>query len=292
MTSWLKGRGFLRRLLPLCLACGSGAAPSAEEGSAAVAPEGSYGSFRAADPAEARALEFSSKALGPAVADVALRIGQLEFDAHFDYDKGEVVTDGHGVGLDRAAHALLREAAEAFSGAVVDAAPDADESSEPGAPNEPASSTVAVAAFERRVLYAAIVVWQQSGGIPLPRKAFALPRADEPGITDKSLRDDGIACVTPGVTYEVSYTHGSVTVNDRVVTADSHSCNGLCGPACVLLTPFAMWTLDCLEHDECCADIDGGLDCWVPLGECGDEYESAMGDFLLGVDPFARHCGG
>lgn len=52
-----------------------------------------------------------------------------------------------------------------------------------------------------------------------------------------------------------------------------------------------MWTLDCLEHDACC-NVTSDDSCWTPLGECGDEYDDAMGDFLRGFDPFRRHCGG
>jgi hypothetical protein len=53
-----------------------------------------------------------------------------------------------------------------------------------------------------------------------------------------------------------------------------------------------MWTLDCLEHDECCRDIGAEGACWAPLGECGDEYSLAEGDFLRGFAPLSRHCGG
>ena len=73
--------------------------------------------------------------------------------------------------------------------------------------------------------------------------------------------------------------------------AGIYECNGQCGPYCTQLQPWRMWTLDCLEHDACC-NVTSDDSCWTPLGECGDEYDAAMGDFLKGFAPFSKHCGG
>jgi hypothetical protein len=284
MPSLLKVTHYGSAMLALLGGCG-GDAPAPE-----LAQAGLRGSFPEQAAAEGRVLEFSSVASAPAVADVQLRVGALSFDAHFDYVQGQVLTDGHGLALDHEAHALLRGALEALLNEPPVAEPTAGTSDL----DEP---SVVIPTFERRALYGTLVVWAESGGIPVLQKTFALPGASQGGLTDKSLGDDGVTCITRGESYEVSFNYGSsstggISVEDRLVTADSQSCNGLCGPACVLLTPFQSWTLDCLEHDECCAETDGGPDCWVPLGECGDEYERAVSDFLLGLDPFASHCGG
>jgi hypothetical protein len=256
------------------LASVSGCGP---EGSAASAPEALEseaeagqidGHFSGAE----RVLEFSARSQTSGVADVALRIDALRFAAHFDYRAGEVVLDGQGAALDRAAHGALLEAASALA-------------AELGELPEPP--------LEQRALYAAVVAWQQSGGVALPEKRFVLPRTQPaPGAAiEKSLLDDGVGCVQRGEAYAVSFDYGDLTVLDETVTADSWECNGLCGPYCVELTPWQMWTLDCLEHDQCCRATDTP-DCWAPLGECGDEYEAAIADFLRGFDPFGSHCGG
>lgn len=240
------------------------------------------GTFASPTAPEGQPLQYSIVEQTPAVADVKLKVGELSFDAHFDYDQRKVFIDGHGQGVDRDTHRLLFEAIGAL-GTSVNAAPPSESDG-----------------FVARALSAALVVWEESGGIVLGQRQYELPAPRAASqeltggqeLTDKSLADDGIECIKRGQAYDVSFDYGDVTVSDLSVVADSHSCNGLCGPACVLLTPFPMWTLDCLEHDECCAATDGGPECWVPLGECADEYDKATAGFLLGADPFASHCGG
>ncbi len=222
-----------------------------------------------------QALELQARRLGPLSANVELRIESLLFDAHFDYGAGEVVLDGHGMELDRTSHQLLLQAISRW---VEEFGPDAA-----GLP------------VEELALYASLVSWQQSGGVAVQRTTFPLARAEGSGraTLNKSFQDDGTGCIKKGATYNASFDYSDTVVVDRLVAADSHSWNGLCGPACVQLTPFRMWTLDCLEHDECCSDIDADApSCWVPLGECGDEYEHATADFLQGFSPFGRRCGG
>jgi hypothetical protein len=109
---------------------------------------------------------------------------------------------------------------------------------------------------------------------------------------DKSLGNDGVTCIERGSTYAVSFDEASGTTVDFPRTADVEECNGKCGPGCAPLTPWSMWTLDCLEHDACCSRTDESLVCWTPLGQCGDEYVHAETDFLRGFDPLSSHCGG
>jgi hypothetical protein len=218
-----------------------------------------------------RALEYSAASDAPGIADVQLGLDALRFRAHFDYRAGVVVIDGYGAALDRGGHHALLEAATALA-------------QELGA-----SSAVP---FEQQALYAAVVAWHETSGVALSEKRFVLrSEAGADSAREKSLLDDGVGCVTRGETYAVSFDHGRTTVLDEPVTADVWECNGLCGPYCVALTPWRMWTLDCLEHDQCCRATDTP-DCWAPLGECGDEYEAAIADFLRGFDPFAAHCEG
>jgi len=136
-----------------------------------------------------------------------------------------------------------------------------------------------------------------SGGMPLPRQVYRLdtglpPATGAPASVDKSLEDDGIGCVERGSIESVSFDDRSGTTLERPVMVDGEDCNGKCGPSCSPLTPWAMWTLDCLEHDSCCSAADEGPACWTPLGQCGDEYVHAELDFLRGFDPLSRHCKG
>ena len=216
-----------------------------------------------------RELSFSAESPRSGLAEVTLAIAGSRFDARFDFEAGEVVLDGHDAALDRDSHGVLLEAAQVLAAKL-----DAD------------------APLEQRALYATVVAWQQAGGVRLPEQRFALRgRAASEGLLDKSLLDDGVTCLARGETYAVSFDYGDAAVIDEPVVADAWECNGLCGPYCTELTPWRMWTLDCLEHDQCCRATDTP-DCWAPLGECGDEYEGAIADFLRGFDPFARHCGG
>jgi len=217
--------------------------------------------------ADERALEFAATSSDVWVGDVQLRAGSRTYDFHYDYVAGQVIADGHGIGLDRPTAQLLSEAVEliqVYFGA-----------------NDPKL------AFHEQMLFAALVTWQGSGGMPLGRMTFDL----EPDETNKSLGNDGVTCIQSGLSYLASFDYADTTVVERPVTAGESSCNGSCGPGCSQLQPWRMWTLDCLEHDECCRDTDDPL-CWTPLGDCGDEYTVAEADFLQGFAPFKRHCGG
>jgi hypothetical protein len=208
--------------------------------------------------ADAQTLEFHAESTAPLVADVTLQTNLLRLDTHFDYDTGQVVFDGHGSALDRETHAMLLDAVTMRALSV-----GADLGSFP---------------LEEQALYAALVMWEESGGIPL---------------TQLSLAGGPSTCITPGQSYPVSDDSAGAAVRAllgrEVVTADAAECDGLCGPGCAQLTPRPMWTLHCLELDACCKATDS-LDCWAPNGECKEEYQRALSDFASGVDPNGEHC--
>jgi hypothetical protein len=224
------------------------------------------GRLLSADPS----LEFTSTVSGALAGAVALRVGDLAYDFDYDYAAGRVVADGHARGLDRQTHRLLSGAVQLLSDYL-------------GPEN-------AELPLQEQMLYAALVTWQEAGGMVLDRTEFRLRTEGEE--IEKSIGNDGVACIDSGLAYLASFDYGDTVVLDRAVTAGEADCNGMCGPACFQLQPWRMWTLDCLEHDECCRDTDGDGECWTPLGECGDEYRAAEADFLRGFDPFRRHCGG
>ncbi|HKO92356.1 MAG TPA: hypothetical protein VJU61_14430 [Polyangiaceae bacterium] len=216
---------------------------------------------------EERALTFVAASADAWAGEVELRVGSRVYEVDYDYVAGRVVTDGQGVGLDRPTAQLLSDAVRLVEDYLGE--------------NNPALP------FHEQMLFAALVTWQGSGGMPLGRRTFAL----DPEEVTKSLGNDAVTCIRSGQSYLVSFDHDETTVIDRTVTAGESNCNGRCGPSCSQLQPWAMWTLDCLEHDECCRDTNDPL-CWTPLGDCGDEYADAEVDFLRGFDPFRGHCGG
>jgi hypothetical protein len=238
---------------------------------ALVVTEQTHQALRGSFQSNERVLEFSSIPAAALAGDVALHLDSLSYDLHYDYTAGEVVTDGHGEGLDFDSLGMLLDAVHAVTEHL---GPDAARWS-----------------LHEQMLYAAVSGWQQSGGMPLRRTTYAL--APEPAAeVDKSIGDDGVICIQNGLTYLTSFDYGDTTVIDEPVRAGDSDCNGMCGPSCTQLQPWRMWTLDCMEHDQCCREIGDSTTCWTPLGECGDEYEVAEADFLRGFDPFARHCGG
>jgi hypothetical protein len=207
----------------------------------------------------------------------------LNYELRYDYAAGVVTSDGHGGQLDRQSLRVLGDAADRLSHELG--------SDDPTLP------------LHEQMLFAALVLLSESGGMPLGPLTFEMNRGETSdgnssgskspsSITDKSLGDDGVSCLQRGSTYLVSFNFASTAVVDLPIVADSRSCNGMCGPSCTQLTPWRMWTLDCLEHDSCCSAIGDGTTCWTPLGECGDEYVVAETDFLRGFDPLRRHCGG
>lgn len=238
--------------------------------------------------AEGQAIDLAAQREAPLVGDVSITAGTIRFDLRYDFEAREVVADGHDGALDRHTQQLLRDALEHVASYLGPPAP--------GAPAGPE--------LHEQMLSAGLVVLADSGGMPLPRLVFRLdphdpaakPSAERRDLgaesIDKSLEDDGVRCVDRGSARDVSFDHGGGTTVDRVVTVDVEDCNGKCGPSCAPLTPWAMWTLDCLEHDSCCSATDEGPLCWTPLGQCGDEYVHAELDFLRGFDPLSRHCGG
>ena len=228
-----------------------------------------------------REIEFTARGTAPLAGDVRVRVGALSYDVHYDYAERSVRADGHGGAIDRPTLRALRGAIDGLLEYL--------------GPGEPGS------ALHEQMLTASLSLLRDSGGMPLDGQTFDLgatqPLAhaetdSDESLVEKSLEDDGIACIQNGEWYPVSFDYGETTVVDADVQAGSRNCNGQCGPACTQLTPWRMWTLDCLEHDTCCAVTDGDAECWTPLGECGDEYDAAMKDFLRGYEPLRKHCGG
>lgn len=217
--------------------------------------------------ADERAIDFAATSSGPLSGDVRIGAGNLQYDLHYDYDRREVVADGHGGAIDRDAQLLLADALERLTERLGNDTPRLP--------------------LHEQMLYAGLAMLEESGGMPLARMSFPI---DAPEV-NKSLGNDGVTCIERGVTYPGSFDYGGTLVADAAITAGASHCNGQCGPGCTRLTPWRMWTLDCLEHDACCGATSNDP-CWTPLGECGDEYADAQTDFLRGFDPFGAHCGG
>jgi len=225
-------------------------------------------------------VEFVSVPAGPLAGDVSIDVTllwaelPLAFELHYDYESGDVTTDGHGARLTLRSSRVLADAVERLSQEL---GPDNSE-----------------LPLHAQMLFAALVVLAESGGIPLTPMTFRTDGGDMPDATTvpKSLEDDGVTCIQRGNTYLASFDFGTTQVVDLPIQADSRSCNGRCGPSCTALTPWQMWTLDCLEHDSCCNASGDSTTCWTPLGDCGDEYADAEADFLRGFDPLRRHCRG
>jgi hypothetical protein len=221
------------------------------------------GQFLAGD----RSIEFASTRSAASAGDVTISAGALSYDLHYDYGLREVVADGHGAAIDRSSQLLLSDAIASLT--------------------ERLGRGVGSLPLHEQMLYASLAMLEESGGMPLWRTTFAIDAAE----VDKSLGNDGVTCIERGVSYPTSFEYDGTLVTDEAITADASDCNGQCGPGCTQLTPWRMWTLDCLEHDACCGATSNDP-CWTPLGECGDEYNDAETDFLRGFDPFGAHCGG
>lgn len=222
-------------------------------------------------------LQFAAVSTAPLAGDVRLDLGALRYELHYDYDARQVVADGYGGALQYDDQRHLLAAIEAASTYLQ------RDGREPALLEPP---------LHEAMLHAALGMLRDSGGMPLERQVFDLGTGAEQGSEiDKAIGDDGIGCIESGSSYYVSFDYGETTVLDTVIQAGVYECNGQCGPYCTQLQPWRMWTLDCLEHDSCC-NVTSDDACWTPLGECGDEYEEAMADFLRGYAPFSRHCGG
>jgi hypothetical protein len=259
------------------LHCGTGDSapiPPSAEGAATLAvdqrtSERLEGRFAGRDGTDPATLEFVSTRSTPLSGEVELSLGSLQYTLRYDYGAGrEVIADGQGAAIDRQTQHLLLDAIDAVRREL--------------GPNDPGLP------LHEQMLFAGLALLEESGGMPLDPLRFPLG-ADE---TEKSLGNDGVTCIQRGDPYEVSFDDSNATVEGQTVTADADECNGLCGPGCSQLTPWKMWTLDCLEHDTCCQATGDHTLCWTPLGECGDEYADAEADFLRGFDPLKGHCSG
>jgi hypothetical protein len=266
MFAWTRSVALGAGLAALALGCGSDESRTlfVEERT----PERIAGRFLADD----RVIEFSSTRREELSGDVEIDVGALTYAVHYDYAAGEVVSDGQGGALDRATQRMLNDSIEVVTAYL--------------GPDDPELL------LHEQMLYAGLGMLIDSAGMPLERMTFALELSDtDPSESEKSLSNDGVGCIKRNLSYYASFDYGSSAVVDRVVTANRSKCNGRCGPGCTQLTPWNMWTLDCLEHDACCVETSDN-NCWTPLGQCGDEYVHAETDFLRGFDPFRKHCGG
>jgi hypothetical protein len=285
MLERLERRLWLPTLLCATIHCGAVEDGTAEGGFFVAAPA-TEGSLIIERPSahetigryvtQTHAIEFASERSSPLSGDVKIRTSSLSYDVHYDYDLREVIADGYDGALDRDTHLSLRDAIEQVSQRL--------------GPNDPTLP------LHEQMLFASLALLSDSSGMPLPRMEFPLGPAETDATAraprvDKSLGNDGVSCIERDTTYAVSFDYGDTVIQDEPITANRSQCNGQCGPSCFQLTPWLMWTLDCLEHDTCCGATSDDP-CWTPLGECGDEYVHAELDFLRGFDPFSRHCGG
>lgn len=263
--------GVLAGLTPAAMGCGQDASSSPS-----FSAEHDATSFRGLWTRDSAApIAFVSTGSGPLAGAVHIDIGALTYEVHYDFEAREVVADGQDGALDRPTQQRVREASADVASYL---AAHPEWGSDPGERG---------GALMGPMLYASLVLLADSGGMPLTRQVFRLAPAE----VEKSLGNDGVTCIERGSTYGVSFDAASSTTLEALVTADAEDCNGRCGPGCTALTPWTMWTLDCLEHDTCCG-ATGDPACWTPLGQCGDEYVHAELDFLRGFDPLSPHCGG
>jgi hypothetical protein len=96
-------------------------------------------------------------------------------------------------------------------------------------------------------------------------------------------------CAAIGTTKAASYDIDGTTYSDTVTVGPcgSDSCLGRCGAGCSGIGRGMTFTQDCLNHDVCCdrlAKLHPGASCSSFLGECGDEWNDAVDDFLFGHD--------
>lgn len=79
-------------------------------------------------------------------------------------------------------------------------------------------------------------------------------------------------CMGPGRIY-----HGYVTSQGIQFGCGSNACKGRCGAGCGALDGVGAWQKDCLDHDRCSL-LHGQM-----FQGCGDEWDEAVDDYLLGV---------
>lgn len=116
---------------------------------------------------------------------------------------------------------------------------------------------------------------------PPPGGAPPLPPRSRPGGSWTSICDKIGASVT--ASYDIN--EGETISTDVVVgpCADG-ACLGRCGPNCgpLPLSRIQVFTQECLNHDQCCADTDPGTLC--AFNECSDEWWAAADGFLFAPD--------
>ncbi|HWO12689.1 MAG TPA: hypothetical protein VNN80_24495 [Polyangiaceae bacterium] len=114
-------------------------------------------------------VEFVSVPAGPLAGDVSIDVTllwaelPLAFELHYDYESGDVTTDGHGARLTLRSSRVLADAVERLSQEL---GPDNSE-----------------LPLHAQMLFAALVVLAESGGIPLTPMTFRTDGGDMPDAT-------------------------------------------------------------------------------------------------------------
>lgn len=100
-----------------------------------------------------------------------------------------------------------------------------------------------------------------------------------------SLKNEGVSCIKKNSTVKAEWnTLASGYVSENVVVGvkwgSGYGCMGRCGSDCGGWLPSS-WTKDCMDHDACSyrnSSSGGASD-----SNCGDEFNEAADDWLLGV---------
>lgn len=110
-----------------------------------------------------------------------------------------------------------------------------------------------------------------------------------------STANDGVRCIKPGSTYTVSFDWPGYSYSGaKTVSTDGGKCSrlGYCGDCTFTTGTFA---LDCFEHDWC---LKKAQNLGLPANDanpddyyCGDEWQEAADDFLLGYN-WPYYCRG
>lgn len=204
-------------------------------------------------------LSFEALHVGRDHATVTIRFGEERYDADVDHLAELVVIDGHGNSVSETEHALI-------VGALAELAAELGDDEFPGAPH-----MQHVGSFLRFLGDALpIYVLDRHEDRLAPAEVLTVDLDDEEGVL-KTDGNDGISCVMINSVYEIEYRYATSWFTSRRVTKNGvvvgtyhpgydnvFDCMGRCGPGCDSAPGNGgAWTLDCLEHDYCVADMYG-----------------------------------
>lgn len=102
----------------------------------------------------------------------------------------------------------------------------------------------------------------------------------EEGTEEKQFGDDGYRCIQKNNSYWFYFddSMGFMYALYPTVNVDDNVCRGRCGAGCSL---YNNWTYDCAEHDWCIFYFGGSTG--PGSANCGDEYDDAMDDYVIGA---------